>query len=120
VVRLNASEVAAVFTSGKSVMTPPLRLIADRIEVLDLTEAAIKVAFAVPKKLVKKAICRNRIKRLMRVAYQNQENVTRGTFLTKPTACYRLVFMYTDKEERSLQDITHAIIANVNFFVQNI
>ncbi len=58
----------AVVKRGKAVNEAPFRLVG-LITSLDTTSPA-QVAFAVPKRFVKHAVVRNRIRRLMREAYR--------------------------------------------------
>ena len=69
--------VSAVATKGRSVHMPPFRLIGLPLE-LDSPHPA-QVAFAVPRRNLKRAVDRNRTKRLMREAYRLQ----RAPFLAR-------------------------------------
>ncbi|MDR3329033.1 MAG: ribonuclease P protein component [Prevotellaceae bacterium] len=109
---LSASEVAAVFEKR---LTPffsfPLKLLAD-VQPLAEGGAAVKTAFAVPKRLVKRATARNRLKRQMRAAFQRQEGSLRGMLAT--AQAYSLIFLYSDgKAEAPFADIEKAIYNNV-------
>ncbi len=57
-----------LFSEGKSVKKFPLRLIF--LEIDHDSEAQLQVSFSVPKRNFKKAVDRNRIKRLLRESYR--------------------------------------------------
>lgn len=101
---LTATEFSAVFEKGRTVFHFPIKLIATESPSV-VSFSAIKTGFAVPKRMVKKAIHRNRLKRQMRAAFQKHENVLRGTFLDA-SKDYNLIFMYSGKKS----DITFALI----------
>jgi ribonuclease P protein component len=114
---LTATEFSAVFEAGHTFFCFPIKLIAvEQPSVLSCS--AIKTGFAVPKRVVKKAVCRNRLKRQMRAAFQKHENVLRGTFLA-PHTDYKLIFMYCDKKtDISFSVVEDAILANIKALVQ--
>ena len=56
-----------IFSKGESLRSGPFRI---RFAFIDKEESAIKTAFAVPKRLQKRAVDRNSIKRRMREAYR--------------------------------------------------
>lgn len=93
----------AVFSSGNQVKSFPIRLYFLKTSLPD--EVSIQAGFAVPKRSIRKAVNRNRIKRLMREAYR----------LEKPNIqavrkhSYAVVFLYLGKETVSLGDIQKAI-----------
>lgn len=65
-------EVDSLFAGGRRVSVPPLK--AQWMLVPQIPNApALQVAFSVPKKLFKKAVQRNRIKRLLRESWRLQK-----------------------------------------------
>ena len=93
-----------LFQEGKSVKKYPLKLI-----YLPITNPEIKnfkTGVSVPKKLVKTAVGRNRIKRLMREAFRKNKYLVTSNF-TQPHA---LMFIYISREEISLEDLNKTMI----------
>jgi ribonuclease P protein component len=94
---LSATEFSAVFAKGNAIVCHPVKMVA-YVQSSEESTGVIKTAFAVPKRMIKKAAARNRIKRQLRAAFQVQENVLRETFLEKPNV-YNLIFMYCDSQK---------------------
>ena len=115
---LTTAEFSAVFEIGRTVFLFPIKLIAME-NPSTISFSALKTGFSVPKRTVKKAVFRNRLKRQMRSAFQKHENVLRGTFLD-PRKSYCFIFMYCDKKaDVPFSVIEKSILANVEAFVQN-
>jgi len=88
-----------LFAEGKRVKSYPLQLIYLQID--HDSEFPIKVGFSVPKKVVKLAVDRNRIKRMMREAYRLNKYLISEN-IKEP---YIFMFIYTDKEEPNYVDL---------------
>ncbi|MDR3189116.1 MAG: ribonuclease P protein component [Prevotellaceae bacterium] len=116
---LSATEFSAVFAKGNATVSFPVKMIAYVQPSVENT-TMVKTAFAVPKRMIKKATARNRIKRQLRAAFQRQENVLRETFLSKPNA-YNLIFMYCDsKKDVAFDALEKSIYENVKTLGSNI
>ena len=85
-------EIEALFSEGSSIAQFPVRLIYKKTEFSD--QVPIKTAVSVSKKKFKKAVDRNRVKRLLREGYRkNKYLVTDNT-----THQFAFMFIYTGKE----------------------
>ena len=71
-----------VFRTGKGVGEPPFRLVGLRMELP--TNAPAQVAFSVPRKHLRRAVDRNRMKRLMREAYRLNKPGTYARLAERP------------------------------------
>jgi len=62
-----------MFLSGNSFLCYPMKVVWRKVDELP-TDAAVQIAFSVPKRIYKRAHDRNRIKRLMRESYRLQKS----------------------------------------------
>jgi len=93
-----------LFNEGVSFLVFPLKIVT--IEADFQSRFTAKAAFAVSKKNFKKAVKRNRIKRLMREAYRLNKHMLYEAADEKKLA---VIFIYIAKEELSYQQIDAAI-----------
>ena len=101
-----------LFQEGKSVKKYPLKLIYLPITNPEITN--FKTGVSVPKKLVKTAVGRNRIKRLMREAFRKNKYLVINNF-PKP---YALMFIYISRDEISLEELNKTMIKLMEKFNQ--
>ena len=98
-----------LFTKGESIIDYPLRLVYLEID-LDAAQSFL-TAFSVPKRKFKKAVHRNRIKRLMRESFRLQQN---DLSLPRQTI---MMWIYMDRQMPSFDLIynkMHKIIIALN------
>jgi len=88
-----------LFAKGKRVKQFPLQLI--YLPINHTSKFPIKVGFSVPKRNVKLAVNRNRIKRLMREVYRKNKHV----FADNLDEQYVFMFIYTTKNEPTYTDL---------------
>lgn len=88
-----------LFAEGKRVKNFPLQLI--YLPINHDAKFPIKVGFSVPKRNVKLAVNRNRIKRLMREVYRKNKH----SFADNLTDKYVFMFIYMTKEEPIYTDL---------------
>ncbi len=88
-----------LFAEGKRVKSFPLQLI--YLPINHDSEFPVKVGFSVPKRVVKLAVDRNRIKRMMREVYR----LNKQLILENIKNQYIFMFIYTDKEEPKYADL---------------
>ncbi|MEZ4808365.1 MAG: ribonuclease P protein component [Flavobacteriales bacterium] len=91
-----------VFTSGRTVHDHPLKLIGKIMELPTIAPA--QVAFAVPKRVLRKAVQRNRVKRLMREAYRLNKEVCHAPMRASGTQC-ALLFVFQGKANVTLAEM---------------
>ncbi|MDO4230076.1 MAG: ribonuclease P protein component [Capnocytophaga sp.] len=84
--------IQALFSEGKSVQSFPLKMIFLPINTPE--EAQFQLLISVPKRGFKKAVHRNRIKRLIRESYRLQKHFLQQITPEK----YALAFIFTGKE----------------------
>jgi ribonuclease P protein component len=105
-------QIEKLFVDGNSIKEFPLRL---KFLKVDEADFPIKVTFSVPKRNFKLAVDRNRIKRLIREAYR----LNKHTLFNNLDGNYVMMFIYTDKVERSYDDIEKKMISILNKFVEH-
>ncbi len=97
----------SVFHQGKSITVYPLKVLYLYQDRLDCNQVGISV----PKRNFKKAVDRNRIKRIIREAYRLNQNKL------KSYKKYAMMFLYLDKKEYSytkLEDTIKRILGELN------
>lgn len=85
-----------LFAEGQSVSTYPLRLVF--LEMPSEDTALTKTGFSVSKRHFKKAVDRNRIKRLLREVYR----LNKGVYFKHLPAHYAFMVLYVGKEMPSI------------------
>ncbi|MEM5565684.1 ribonuclease P protein component [Psychroserpens sp. AS72] len=88
-----------LFSEGKSVSAYPLRMVYLKTEFDDGTQ--FKTGVSVSKRNFKKAVNRNRIKRLMREAYRLNKSV----YFNNISSCFTLMILYIGKDGTDFDSI---------------
>ncbi len=97
-------QIEKLFSAGNTFLFYPLKVVWSEIELPEPLTA--KVAFAVSKKLFKKAVQRNLIKRRMREAYRLNKHLLLSNGNSSPKAIF---FIYVGKEIPDFRTIEKAM-----------
>jgi len=104
-------QIERLFLEGGSVKEYPLRLKFLKTD-YDL-KFPFQVAFSVPKKNMKLAVDRIRIKRVLREVYRKNKHI----ILNNNSENYVVMFIYTDKKEWKYEELEMKMISILHKFV---
>jgi len=93
-----------LFMEGKNIKSYPLKLV--YVPVDDSENAELKTSVSVPKKLVKTAVMRNRIKRLMREVFRKNKYLVTKDLSTS----YAFMFIHISREEPDYERLEKSMI----------
>lgn len=100
---LNATErlklrkqIETLFQKGKAFSIPPLRVLFLIVPRLPLESSPVRIGFSIPKKRIRKAVRRNRIKRLLKESWRLQKLEVYP--LIKSEEQLHVFFIYSGKE----------------------
>ena len=105
-------QISQLFEEGLSLKEYPIRV---RFLKVDEADVQFKVAFSVPKRNVKLAVGRNRIKRMLREVYRLNKHILVDTI----DGNFILMFIYTDRTAWEYQDLEKKMISVLHKFVKN-
>ncbi len=104
--------IGRLYTEGISVKAYPLRLVFLQTE--HTSDFPAQVGVSVPKRNFKRAVDRNRIKRLLRESYRLNKNIVYSQ-LDKP---YVFMISYLAKDEMTYKDIEEKMIKLLSKFIE--
>ena len=93
-----------LFAEGKSIKSFPLKLV--YISFDNAEEPELKTGVSVPKKLVKTAVKRNRIKRMMREVFRKNKYLVTSYL----NSSHALMFIYLSREEMTYEKLEAGMI----------
>ena len=96
-----------LFVNGESFYKYPFKVIVKKTSIKK--EHLVRILISVPKKIFKKAVDRNRVKRLIREAYRLNKNIIYDHEEAEPH-CLDIAFVYTAKSILSYQEIERKIV----------
>lgn len=103
-----------LFVEGKSIKSYPLKLVYLPLEISE--ETHLKTGVSVPKKLVKTAVKRNRIKRLMREVFRKNKYLVSKDL----TSSYAFMFIYISRDEMTYEKLEGCMKKIMNNFREKI
>ncbi len=93
-----------LFVEGKSIKSYPLKLVYNSME--EAEGPVLKTGVSVPKKLVKTAVKRNRIKRLMREVFRKNKYLVTSDL----SSSHAFMFIYISREEIPYEKLEASMI----------
>ena len=102
-------QIEKLFKEGKSLKAFPLKLIYTPIT---SREIELKTAVSVPKKLIKTAVHRNRIKRLIREVFRKNKYIVHNRL----TGSYAFMFIFLNREEKDYKQLETAMLKIMKAF----
>ncbi|TRO67393.1 ribonuclease P protein component [Christiangramia sabulilitoris] len=94
----------SLFIEGKSIKSFPLKLVYTSIE--EVEGRVLKTGVSVPKKLIKTAVKRNRIKRLMREVFRKNKYLVTSDL----SSSHAFMFIYISREEMPYDKLEASMI----------
>ena len=101
-------DIDRLFASGQSFVSYPLRIVYLPVSQVNASKSGISILVSVPKKHIRQAVKRNRIKRLIRESYRlNKNKISEHSKLSGEH--FHVAFLYMCNEMKSYADIDKAI-----------
>src|ERR1017187_7184944 len=110
--------IEALFKNGKAISANPVRLIWAEAE--DKSgKFPLQTGFSVSKRTFKRAVDRNKVKRLMREGFRKNKSEIYA-FMEENNLKYSIIFIYTQKKIIPFKDIEQKIISALNRFQETL
>ena len=101
-------DIDRLFDAGKSFISFPLRIVYLPKSEDHVTKSGVSVLINVPKKRIRHAVKRNRIKRLIRESFRLNKSLTSSYCMQKGEQLH-IAFMYISNEMKEYTDIEKAV-----------
>ena len=101
-------DIDKLFASGQTFFSYPLRIVYLPVTKDDAAESGISVLISVPKKRIRYAVKRNRIKRLIRESYRVNKSKSVEHFKSAEKQ-FHVAFLYTCNDMKTYADIEKAM-----------
>ena len=105
-------DIDRLFGSGQSFISYPLRIVFLQNVCHHASEAGISVLVSVPKKRIRLAVKRNRIKRLIRESYRLNKNETVACCKQQGKQ-FHIAFIYIDNDVMKYANIEKAVLKSL-------
>lgn len=106
--------ITKLFSEGQSVVAYPLRLV--YLQTTHTDEVKLKTGVSVSKRNFKKAVDRNRIKRLLRETYR----LNNSEYFNNITSSYALMILYISKDGTDFDSVNTKMNTLLKKFVEKI
>ncbi|MEQ6125070.1 ribonuclease P protein component [Pseudotenacibaculum sp. MALMAid0570] len=106
--------IGKLFDEGRSIKKFPIRLVYLKTE--HTSDFKVQAGFSVPKRNFKKAVHRNRIKRLLKEAYR----LTKKEVYDELNQSYILMFTFIGKKEPSYKEVEQKIREILALFIKEV
>ena len=101
-------DIYRLFASGQTLICYPLRIVYMPVTKDDASESGISILISVPKKRIKSAVRRNRIKRLIRESYRLNKSESSEQCKLKGKYLH-VAFLYLSNDIKTYDDIEKAM-----------
>jgi len=115
------TEIDRLFEEGQSFIAYPIRVVFSKSErkISAEKEGVISILICVPKKKFKRAVKRNRVKRLIKEAYRlNKKTLYEKVSLQSDS--YSIAFLYLSDEIKTYKDIESSMQKALNILLEKI
>ena len=102
-------EIDLLFTKGESFIIYPLRIVYVEHACEEISDkSAVSIMVSIPKKKFKRAVKRNRLKRLIKESFRLNKNDLTGKIASQ-SKCISIAFLYLPDEEKPYTEIESAV-----------
>jgi len=109
-------QIEDLFQTGNSLYNPPYRILWKQVNSVPGT-FPVRIAISVPKKIIRKAVNRNLIRRRIREAYRLHKSVL-VNFLMKKNISLAVIIIYTSPHILSYRDIEEKIMLTLKNIIE--